>query len=271
MPTIYEQSSARLRPGSVRGRKVQFVVVSSKFCNLRCSYCYEYPDLDDRTTMSPDQFEHMYRSIADHYHLLDHPVAIEFDWHGGEPLLLGADFYWRNFDLQTKIFDDPRVTVTNCVQTNLTVLNDRLIKVLREGFDGVGVSIDLFATARLNAGGRDLQPTVLANMDILREAGVTFGAITVLSRRNRPHLEKIFRFFCGRIDLGPHPAGPPGRQRHAERHRSADGNRTEGRLHRTVRNVGRQYRPDHPGTASRLGGKHHHGRRRPPRCARLLR
>jgi uncharacterized protein len=196
MPTLYERDSDRRHLGSVRRRKVQFVVITSKFCNLRCSYCYEFSDLNDRTTMSSEQLEQMYRFIADHYYRLDRPVAVEFDWHGGEPLLHGADFYWRTFDQQTKIFDDPQVTVTNCVQTNLTILNDRLIKLLREGFDGVGVSIDLFASARVNAGGRDVQPTVLANMDALREAGVPYGAITVLSRRNRRHLQKIFRFFA---------------------------------------------------------------------------
>ena len=47
----------------------------------------------------------------------------------------------------------------------------------------------------MNAGGRDAEPAVLRNMDRLREAGVSFGCITVLSRRNRRHLRKMFRFF----------------------------------------------------------------------------
>lgn len=196
MSTLYDRQSARRPLGSTPRRKVQFVVTTSKFCNLRCSYCYEFADLADQTTMSPEQLEHMYRSIADHYYRHDGPVSLEFDWHGGEPLLHGADFYWRTFDQQTRIFDDPHVLVTNCVQTNLTILNDRLIKLLHEGFDGVGVSIDLFSSARVNAGDRDMQPTVLANMDRLREAGVPFGCITVLGRRNLPYLKKIFRFFA---------------------------------------------------------------------------
>ena len=58
-------------------------------------------------------------------------MDIEFASHGGEPLLLGADFYWATFDDQTKIFDDERVSVTNLVQTNLAVLNDNLIGCVR--------------------------------------------------------------------------------------------------------------------------------------------
>lgn len=195
MATLYEREAVSRRAGSAAARKVQFVVTTSKYCNLRCSYCYEYPDLGNPETMSSGQIERMYRSIADHYYRDGGPVLIEFDWHGGEPLLLGADFYWRTFDEQTKIFDDPRITVRNCVQTNLTLLNDSLIRLLHEGFDGIGVSMDLFSGLRVNTGGRDSQPKVLENMDRLHQAGVQFGCITVLSRRNRAHLGRIFHFF----------------------------------------------------------------------------
>ncbi|MBL6751721.1 MAG: radical SAM protein [Nevskia sp.] len=197
MDIVYEQRLGHRAPPSAGAQKVQFVIVSSKYCNLRCRYCYEFPDLADRRAMSHEQLERMYRSIADHYYRKDHPVELEFDWHGGEPLLLGADFYWRTFDAQTRIFADPQVRVTNFVQTNLTVLNERLVDLLWEGFDGLGVSIDLFSGLRVNTGGKDLQPTVLKNMDRLRQARIPHGAITVLSRQNLPHLEKIFRFFEG--------------------------------------------------------------------------
>jgi uncharacterized protein len=196
MHTAYEQKSVNRAAGFSRSRKVQFVVATSKHCNLRCRYCYEFPDLADKTTMSAAQLRKMFQSIADHYYQVDGHVALEFDWHGGEPLLLGPDFYWRTFDDQTKIFTDPKITVTNCVQTNLTVLDEDLIRLLDEGFEGVGVSIDLFSGLRVNAGGRDLQPTVLKNIDRLRKALVPFGCITVLSRRNLKSLKKIFRFFA---------------------------------------------------------------------------
>jgi uncharacterized protein len=183
--------------GSAARRKVQFVVKTSKFCNLRCRYCYEFPELGDRKAMSPGQVQSMYRSIADHFYRRDEPVAVEFDWHGGEPLLLDPDFYWRTFDEQTRLFEDSKITITNCVQTNLAVLNDRQLKLLREGFDGVGVSVDLFCGARVNTGGRNTLPAVLKNMDRLRDAGVSFGCITVVGRENITHLRKIFRFFEG--------------------------------------------------------------------------
>jgi uncharacterized protein len=179
-------------------RHVQFVVKTSKFCNLRCRYCYEYPELGDRRTMSREDLQRMYRSIAEYYGncVADAPVEIDFVWHGGEPLLVDPDYYWRTFDDQTRIFDDARLTVSNAVQTNLTLIDERRLQLLREGFDTVGVSLDLFSKLRVNQAGRDLQPTVLRHMDVLADSGIAFSCITVLSRANRPHLERIFRFFA---------------------------------------------------------------------------
>ena len=192
---LYLREAVNRSADATAPRELQMVIITSKFCNLRCRYCYEFPDLGNRQAISPEQLQHMYRSINDHYSQLDRPTAIEFVWFGGEPLLLGPQFYWRTFDEQTRIFDAPKVTVTNVVQTNLTALKEPLIKLLSEGFDGVGVSIDLFSGLRVNTKGIDLQPTVLKNMDRLRQAGVPYGCITVLSRRNIASLRKIFHFF----------------------------------------------------------------------------
>jgi uncharacterized protein len=83
----------------------------------------------------------------------------------------------------------------NLVQTNLTVLDDERIRLLREGFSSVGVSLDLFGDLRVNLAGRDSTSKTLANMDVLRKEKIPFGCITVLSRRNIDQIEKIVRFY----------------------------------------------------------------------------
>jgi uncharacterized protein len=200
MPALREQSAAAFAACTAANaepspRKVQFVVKTSKFCNLRCRYCYEYPELGDRRTMRREELQRMYHALAEQF-AGDGAVEIEFVWHGGEPLLVEPDFYWRSFDDQTRIFDDPGITISNTVQTNLSVLDDARLKLLHEGFDWVGVSVDLFSNLRVNQGGRDLQPTVLRHMDRLRTADIAFSCIAVLSRANRPHLTRMFRFFA---------------------------------------------------------------------------
>jgi len=174
---------------------VQFVVKSSKFCNLRCRYCYEYPELGNRKAITLDQLDLMYQHIAEYYSKLDHPVSIEFVWHGGEPLLQSPDYYWQTFDRQQEIFGDLFDSVKNKVQTNLTTLNDERLHLLRYGFDGVGVSLDLFGGLRSTQSGIDSQLKVLKNMDRLRAEEIDFGCITVLTKLNLPYIREIFQFF----------------------------------------------------------------------------
>jgi uncharacterized protein len=176
-------------------RRVQFVVKTSKFCNLRCRYCYEYAELGNKKAIALAQVADMFRNIASLYQNLDAPTDIQFVWHGGEPLLQSPDFYWQTFELQKQIFGELSPYISNAVQTNLTVLDKPRLDLLKNGFDGVGISLDLFSGLRVNAFDKDSQPTVIANMDKLRDAGIDFGGITVLTKLNLPYLTEIYNFY----------------------------------------------------------------------------
>ena len=175
-------------------RRVQFVVKVSKHCNLRCRYCYEYAELGNKQRMTPEQLETLFAHVASWHAKLTEPTQVEFVWHGGEPLLLPPEYYYQAFEAQKRIFGERAFVLRNVVQTNLTVLDDARIELLRK-FDGVGVSIDLYGALRVNAGNEDSVKKALANMDRLRAAKVDFGCITVLTSANLPHLKKIIRFY----------------------------------------------------------------------------
>jgi uncharacterized protein len=175
--------------------KVQFVVKISKLCNLRCRYCYEFEQLGNSARMSLEELERIYQNISGWYRALDPPATLEFVWHGGEPILIPPDVYWKTLEAQKRIFGETPLPIRNVIQTNLTLLDDQRIHLLRDGFDGVGVSIDLFGGLRVNAGGVDSVKKALANMDRLRAAGVDYGCITVLSKANLDSVQKIVRFY----------------------------------------------------------------------------
>jgi len=78
---------------------VEWVVKISKLCNLRCTYCYEFPFLADRTRMRLEDLRIMFRHIAEFY--AARPKRMDFVWHGGEPLLIEPTYY-------SNIFRDPR-------------------------------------------------------------------------------------------------------------------------------------------------------------------
>lgn len=175
-------------------RNVEWVVKIWKFCNLRCSYCYEFPYLSDRSRMSLPQLRRMFEHIADFYGGTG--KKMDFVWHGGEPLLVPLAYYRDIFKLQADVFGASGVPFTNSFQTNLTVLNDEIVSLFKGGaVSNIGVSLDLFGDDRVNAGGRPSQPAVLKNMQRLMDEGISFGCITVLSQATRPHIGRIYRFF----------------------------------------------------------------------------
>jgi uncharacterized protein len=177
------------------GRRAQFVVKISKYCNLRCSYCYEFPDLGKPERMSLDQIRTLFRNIAG-YVIANQYLDIEFVWHGGEPFLIPLYYYDEIAKLQKEIFSD-KVSVSNGVQTNLTILTDRHLEYLkaRRFFSGIGVSIDPYGDQRVDKSGRQTTPIVLANMQRLLDASVPFGGIVVVARNTITHMNNICRFF----------------------------------------------------------------------------
>lgn len=185
-------------------RLAQFVMKVSKLCNLRCRYCYEMKELDQPGFMSRDQLRAIYGNIRDYY--LSRDIAdgerteIRFIWHGGEPLLIDPQHYWNTFADQREILG-PDLAVSNSVQTNLTVLDDERVRLLRDGFESFGVSVDLFGGLRVNVAGHDQQARILRNMDVARAHGLRFGGLTVLTKRNVAHIRQIFRF-CERARIG---------------------------------------------------------------------
>jgi len=176
-------------------RTIEFVIKITKYCNLRCSYCYEFLDLGKKTRISLDAFERMFRNIAENARLakLD---TIEFVWHGGEPFLIPLDYYRAIHALQREIFAD-KLTISNMAQTNLTILTDRHIEFLKSKtfFSSIGVSFDVYGDQRVDIRGRPSHQAVLANMQTLIDNEIEFGVIVVLARNTLPHVRHIVRFF----------------------------------------------------------------------------
>jgi uncharacterized protein len=175
---------------------LQFVVKITKFCNLRCKYCYEYPYLDDPTKMSIEQIEAMFRNIESY--CLQNPQikVLDFIWHGGEPFVIKPDYYIKIKQLQQNILGHLDLEIQNKVQTNLTILDSNYISALQANlFDSIGVSIDLFGENRVNIAGKPIEDKVLNNMQLLLDNDISFGSISVLSRKTYSHVESIFTFF----------------------------------------------------------------------------
>jgi len=172
----------------------QFVFKLSKYCNLRCGYCYEFPHLGDKRRMSLDQLRTAFENIKSSIDRLNIERA-DFIWHGGEPLLIPLDYY-KQLDLLQKEVFGAGFRFKNAVQTNLTVLTDRHIAFLEGGFfDNIGVSFDVHGEQRLDSQGKSHSATVRGNMKRLMDRHINFSAIAVLARGTLQDIRQTYRFF----------------------------------------------------------------------------
>ena len=189
----------------VRGPNRPFHVMAKPVCgtcNLECRYCYYtakprelYPGV--RTfRMSTDVLEAYTRQ-----YLALMPERCEFSWQGGEPLLIGLDFFRRAIELQKQHAKDGQA-VTNALQTNGLLLDDEWCGFLREHQVLVGVSIDgppqWHDRFRRDRWGKDSFRRAWAGLERLRKHGVDFNILATLNSANAPHGADVYRFFVNR-------------------------------------------------------------------------
>lgn len=166
-------------------------------CNLDCSYCYYlakeelYPGSDFR--MSRDVLEEFTRQYIE-----AQPVPeVVFGWQGGEPLLMGLDFFRQAVALQER-YRRPGMRILNTLQTNATKLDDEWCAFLARHEFLVGVSLDgpeaLHDAYRVDKGGGPTFRSVMAGLRLLKAHGVEWNALTTVHAANAPHPLDVYRF-----------------------------------------------------------------------------
>jgi uncharacterized protein len=121
---------------------------------------------------------------------------IHFAWQGGEPTLMGVDFFRRAVALQER-FADGR-PIHNAFQTNGVLLNREWGEFLAAHGFLVGLSVDgpaeLHDAYRVDKGGKPTFERVMKGLGVLKECGVEFNTLTVVNARNCRHPLKVYRF-----------------------------------------------------------------------------
>ncbi len=166
-------------------------------CNLDCQYCFylEKENLfpaDENYKMSDEVLETYVRK----YIQSQHTPEISFAWQGGEPTLMGLDFFRKVVALQRQHAGGRKVN--NSFQTNGTNLNDDWCKFFaREGFL-VGLSIDgpehIHDRYRVDKGGLGSYARVFQALEILKKWRVEFNTLTCVTRQSPNEAVEIYRF-----------------------------------------------------------------------------
>ena len=170
-------------------------------CNLDCTYCYYLEK--ERLYPGTKKFR-MPDAVLEAY-IRDYIAAqaktpeldIWFSWQGGEPTLLGVDFFRRVVELQQQ-YRAPGRTIRNALQTNGTLLDAEWAAFLKENRFLVGVSIDgpreLHDRYRIDRAERPTFDKVMAAVELLKEHKVDFNALVVVQRQNAKKPREVYRF-----------------------------------------------------------------------------
>jgi uncharacterized protein len=181
-------------------KRVEWVVKASKFCNLRCEYCYEWNSLADRDRLSLGAWRRILESIRDYHAALERhlgePTEARLIWHGGEPLTLPAEYLDQAMSLQHEVLAGCRHAVL--LQTNLFRVPERTLDALHKHRVQLGVSMDVVGGVRRDLLGRATEEAVVENMDRLERRGLHYGAITVVARHNHTRLRDVYDFWSRR-------------------------------------------------------------------------
>ena len=173
-------------------------------CNLDCEYCFFlskemlYPG--SRFRMAEDlQEKYIEQLLAAHSDASEVVMA----WQGGEPTMMGLDFFERAMELQQR-YKKPRQRILNTMQTNGTLLDDAWGAFLKEHGFLVGISIDgppaMHDAYRVDKGGKPTSDRVLRGLEVLKRHGVEWNVLTTIHAVNGDHGGEVYRYL--RDDLG---------------------------------------------------------------------
>jgi uncharacterized protein len=166
-------------------------------CNLDCKYCFFlskeklYPDSDFR--MSDEVLE----AYLEQYLESQPGPEINVAWQGGEPTLMGLEFFRKSVELEQRL-RRPGTTILNTIQTNGVLLDDEWCAFFKENGFLIGLSLDgprdLHDAYRVDKGGGPTFDRVMRGLECLQKHGVDFNVLTTVHAKNGDHPLRVYRF-----------------------------------------------------------------------------
>ncbi len=176
------------------------MLVPTLGCPARCSYCWSSEE--NSPVMSLDTVRDVVEWLKSF-----HEERITFTFHGGEPLLAGAEFFRQALPLLAEGLSDSRPDFA--LQSNLWRMSPEIAKILGEYNVPVGSSIDGPEEINDLQRGDGYYERTMRGYEIARANGLSVRFICTFTRLSFQYKEQIFNYFLERgFDLKLHPALP---------------------------------------------------------------
>lgn len=171
------------------------VLQPTTFCNQYCKYCY----LPQRTQKNRMSLEVVSRAASEVFSSPLFDGEVVFLWHLGEPLSVPIEFYEKAFAEIDRLSCEYKRDYALAFQTNATLLNPHWVSFIQEYRVRIGVSIDgpafIHDRQRVTRSNRGTHAAVLSGIQLLQNANIPFGVISVLTDFTLDYPDEFFGFF----------------------------------------------------------------------------
>ena len=174
---------------------------ASSDCNLFCDYCFYRKTAESYPEQSVHRMSlETYETLVIKAQSYD-DEAVGYIWQGGEPMIMGLDFFRAALEIQQK-HRHPGQTVSNVIQTNAILIDDEWAQLFAEHSFLVGVSIDgpaeIHDMHRFNRAGVSVFDRVMESCAVLEAHRVEYNILSVVTADSLPYAADIYRFLTGK-------------------------------------------------------------------------
>lgn len=171
---------------------------SSSNCNLRCKYCFYHSISENRSIesygyMNMDTLEQIVKKslqYADEF--------CTFAFQGGEPTLVGLDFYKQLIKFQQK-YNTKNLKINNTLQTNGITIDYNWAQFLAKNKFLVGISLDgnkdIHDLSRVDIRNNGSFYSVMKTIKLFNKYKVEYNILCVVTSYVARHVNKIYNFF----------------------------------------------------------------------------
>lgn len=165
-------------------------------CNLKCRYCFSHLNRDKQRKMTKQEIYAAIDWTISYIKYRDYK-AVTWLWHGGEPMLIGVKLFSELTNYLISEFEKNNIKISLSIQTNLTLLSDEWLEILKKYYKNmVGISLDFMTHARCDAKGNFYEDKILKSIKKLQDSEIgCSGVLTLVTPDNVKLVREMYDFY----------------------------------------------------------------------------
>ncbi|WP_371370647.1 anaerobic sulfatase maturase [Sporomusa aerivorans] len=171
---------------------------ASSNCNLRCNYCFYHSIAENRETHSYGMMDNRTLELLVEKVFACAEYSCTFAFQGGEPTLIGLEFYEKLIEFQKK-YNVKNLQIYNVLQTNGMLIDAAWARFLAEHNFLVGLSLDgpqdIHDYNRIGANHKGSFSRVMRTVQLLNNYRVEYNILCVVTANTARHVSKIYNFY----------------------------------------------------------------------------